>query len=290
MIYFIKSSILTAKINSFGAELISVKNNVSQNEFIWTGDPKYWSSHAPNLFPFVGRLEGQKYTYNGKEYEMTKHGLAKYNEFELVDQKENYLDLKFVANEKTLKLYPFNFEFHVIYFIDDEKLNIKFFVKNNDSKEMIFSYGYHPGFNVPINNKGSFNDYYLEFSKDNYLNRKFDRGLDIFKDEKVVFEGNVLNFNDHTFDEDLFYKDCSDVITLRCKHSNDFVKVEFSNMTSLGLWKANGTDAPYVCIEPWHGFPGPANKICELESQIETIKLKTEQEYNNFIVITFHVE
>ena len=54
MIYIIKNNVLTAKINSFGAELISVQNNLTKTEFIWQGNKKYWNGHSPILFPFCG--------------------------------------------------------------------------------------------------------------------------------------------------------------------------------------------------------------------------------------------
>ena len=32
---------------------------------MWNGDPAYWKGRAPNLFPYVGRLTNDCYTYGG---------------------------------------------------------------------------------------------------------------------------------------------------------------------------------------------------------------------------------
>ena len=49
MIHTIKSGKLTAKINDFGAELVSAVG-ADGYEYIWDGK-EHWSHHAPVLFP-----------------------------------------------------------------------------------------------------------------------------------------------------------------------------------------------------------------------------------------------
>ena len=66
MKYTIKSDKLTAVIDSFGAELCSVKD-ASGREYIWTAED-VWKRHAPLLFPFVCDTASKKYTVGGKEY------------------------------------------------------------------------------------------------------------------------------------------------------------------------------------------------------------------------------
>ena len=49
MNYTIKNDKITAQISDKGAELMSViKDGV---EYIWQGNPEYWSGRAYNLFP-----------------------------------------------------------------------------------------------------------------------------------------------------------------------------------------------------------------------------------------------
>ena len=64
MIVTITNSLLTATINTLGAELISlVKNN---KNYIWNIDETYWNKTSPVLFPIVGRLKNDTYSFNEK--------------------------------------------------------------------------------------------------------------------------------------------------------------------------------------------------------------------------------
>lgn len=45
---------LTATVDPMGAQLCSLKLN--QNEYLWQGNPAFWSRRAPILFPIVGSL------------------------------------------------------------------------------------------------------------------------------------------------------------------------------------------------------------------------------------------
>ena len=64
MIYELKKGGLTAKVDSLGAQLISLQ---AENGFehIWVGDPKYWRGQAPVLFPIVGALREGKTKIGG---------------------------------------------------------------------------------------------------------------------------------------------------------------------------------------------------------------------------------
>ncbi|HWV13160.1 MAG TPA: aldose 1-epimerase family protein, partial [Sphingobium sp.] len=45
---------LTASINPLGAELWSLRD-AQGRELMTDADPRWWTGHAPLLFPFVGR-------------------------------------------------------------------------------------------------------------------------------------------------------------------------------------------------------------------------------------------
>ena len=63
----INNGLLEARIDTLGAELVSLKELNSGMEYIWQKDPKFWNKSSPVLFPFVGGLKDNKYSYNGKE-------------------------------------------------------------------------------------------------------------------------------------------------------------------------------------------------------------------------------
>ena len=84
MVYELSNEMLTAQFSDMGAELMSLKNNKTGQEYMWHGDKKYWGRRSPILFPMVGRLREWKYTYNGKEYQMPPHGFARDKEFSCI--------------------------------------------------------------------------------------------------------------------------------------------------------------------------------------------------------------
>ena len=89
-VYVISNDELKISVNSFGAELSSIrdKNDV---EYLWCGDKEYWGRQAPVLFPFVGLCKNKQYTYNGKIYNITSHGFARDMEFKLVSKTDTGL-------------------------------------------------------------------------------------------------------------------------------------------------------------------------------------------------------
>jgi galactose mutarotase-like enzyme len=136
--------------DSMGAELKKLVLKKNNKNYLWHGDSKYWKRSAPVLFPIVGRLKGDNYIYNEKEYKMSQHGFARDNEFELVNQDENYLTYALEENEETFDKYPFKFKLEIKYTIKENSLAITYKVINQDPKDMYFSIGAHPAFYWPL--------------------------------------------------------------------------------------------------------------------------------------------
>ena len=63
MIITIQNTKISASINSFGAELLTLKKG--KTNYIWTVDTTYWNKTSPILFPIVGRLKKDVYTVIG---------------------------------------------------------------------------------------------------------------------------------------------------------------------------------------------------------------------------------
>ena len=83
----IDNGILKVEINSFGAEMISVKKYGEDK--LWCGDPNVWAGFSPILFPYCGGLKNNTTIYNGVKMEnLPKHGFAKNCEFEVVSHEK----------------------------------------------------------------------------------------------------------------------------------------------------------------------------------------------------------
>ena len=138
---------IKATISSVGAELISVKKN--GKEKIWIGDPAIWSFHAPVLFPICGGLKDDKYTYDGKEYTLQKHGYIRFTDFEVESQSPEKAVFLHRFNAETLKQFPFEYELRVIYKLEGTALTVEYNVKNLADREMYFSVGAHEAYYCP---------------------------------------------------------------------------------------------------------------------------------------------
>ena len=82
---------LTAETETLGGELVSLRDRRG-TEYIWNGDPAYWSGRNPVLFPVVGSLKGGKVSIGGKTYEMGRHGFARQSQFTLREQGEDFAE------------------------------------------------------------------------------------------------------------------------------------------------------------------------------------------------------
>ena len=91
---------------------------------MWQGNPDFWSGQDPILFPIIGRLLNDKYTLNGKEYSMPKHGLVRKQAFSLIEKKNDEMTFLITADDNTRAAYPFEFELYVNYILIDRNLEV----------------------------------------------------------------------------------------------------------------------------------------------------------------------
>lgn len=290
MIYFIENDFLFVKVSTLGAELTSIKNKDNGVEYLWQGDEDYWSGQAPIMFPICGRLYEGKYTYMGKEYTMPNHGIARSSEFSVTSQKDDEITLSLVSNEKTKENYPFDFIFNVTYKITNKTLTVKYTVINKDTKELIFAVGGHPAFNVPLNEEGNFEDYYVEFSNECCpLRVDFSSTCFCTKNDKLYAKSPIkkINLTHNLFDDDaIFLYNVDKVITLKSDSHKYSITMKYDRMKYVGLWHMPKTDAPYVCIEPWTSIPANDGVIDNLMTKEEMIHLPVGYNYTNSYSIT----
>src|SRR5690606_14591550 len=120
----------------------------------------------PVLFPIVGKLNDHKLRVDGQEFTLPQHGFARNMMFDLCKGVKDSLSFMLHSNEESLKNYPYLFELYVHYKLDGKKITVSYEVKNKDEKDIFFSIGGHPGFNVPVKEGEKFEDYYLEFEEE----------------------------------------------------------------------------------------------------------------------------
>ncbi|MFC5285271.1 aldose 1-epimerase family protein [Pedobacter alpinus] len=261
---------LKVAISSLGAQIHSINEKLDGTEYMWQANPAVWPFHAPNLFPVVGGLKDNTLNVNQKQYTLGRHGFARTSNFRRIESAPHQAIFELRYDEETLKIYPYKFDFQVIYHLEGRTLRVSYKVINMDEGSIYFSVGAHPAFNIPLAENDNFEDYYLEFNKEEKLithksstngllsgetlaiatpNQKLFLTRDLFKDDALVFK-NIKS---------------REVILKSTKHSKQ-VKVSYPHLTFLGIWTKG--DAPFICIEPWLGCSdteGPAKDISEKE-------------------------
>lgn len=251
MTYTISSGNLTAEINSFGAELCSLKRD--GKEYLWQAG-KAWSRHAPILFPFICSPKDKTYRAKGKSYKMNaNHGFARDMEFSVVHQHEDSVVLMLEDNIETKAQYPFRFKLYVKYFFEDGKLVCAFRVMNPSSKVIYFYLGGHPAFNCPLDEGLSFNDYYVEYEKNETIEQDTPNGM-----RTVLCNENRLPLSRELFDFDVIMKDnpASKAVSLKSDKGESSVTVYYPQSDCIAVWSPTGNDdASFVCLEPWTSVP-----------------------------------
>jgi len=291
MITKLENEYIIATINSFGAELCSLKLKQDQTEYIWQADPKYWARHTPVLFPIVGRLAEDEYLLGDKTYTLPQHGFARDMEFDLLIQEKSHVQYRLLSNEQTIKNYPNNFELVLGYTLKDKELIVEYTVKNRDDKIMYFSLGAHPGFRCPLLPNECFEDYYLEFSqKETVYRYPLENGL-------ILNQPEILLNNDHIIplSYDLFKRDAlifkglkSNSITLKSKKSNKALMVKFDGFPFHGIWTKPNSNAPFICIEPWYGIADAAGRKGQLSDKEGICSLNASEAFSCQFSIMIH--
>lgn len=248
MIVILNNRLLTAEINTKGAELISLtKGNFN---YIWEVDEKFWNKTSPVLFPIVGSLKNNAFSIDEKTYSLSRHGFARDLEFELIQQKETSALFCLKWNELTLKNYPFHFELFINYELKNKTLIITYKVINHSKIKMPFNIGAHPAFN--LTNKTD--EYSLEFNAfEDFKTHQLENGLFSGETQKIDNNHKTLFLKESLFENDaLVFKNIKSN-SIKLKHlENDYVKMNFYNFPHLGIWKK--PNANFLCIEPWTGY------------------------------------
>ena len=249
----IKNQYLCISVNSLGAEINSIKSSDGQ-EYIWEGDPEIWEGQAPNLFPFIGKINNGCYQYLEKEYPMTLHGFAMTSEFKLIDQSETSVTFRLSDSPETILCYPFQFDLDITFVLAEKELKVKYKVTNNSNTVMPFSLGAHPAFALNWGKDCAITDYYIEFDEvETCPYQQFNgKSLGRYQHESLV-NTSILNITESMFDIDstIYHGLKSEAVTLRSRSSDKSIRVSFPGFTYLGFWSIPG--APFFCIEPWFG-------------------------------------
>lgn len=254
----IKSSAASAEIKSFGAELTSLTDSEG-TQYLWQGDAAYWGSQSPVLFPIVGSLRNNTAVVGGnKTCQLGRHGIVKKMEFTLIDSTENSATYSVSSTPESKESYPYDFELQVKYSLQDKTLTTAYTVINKGCEPMPYFVGAHPGFNCPLFEGESFEEYVIEFDQKEYA--CCPRAVKATNLIDVEHRTLILN-NEKVFplDRTWFSYDLQMFDQLKSRSAKMYnpktgrgVKLDFAGFDYLVVWSSkNGGN--FVAVEPWTG-------------------------------------
>lgn len=291
MLHELHNDLLSVRVSERGAELQSVIRRADGTEYLWQGLARYWEGRATNIFPNCGRFFGGVYTCGGREYSLLCHGFAREADFTpCPGAGADELCLELTDSSATREHYPFGFSLRISYRLCGERLLCRLLVTNTGSGILPFTLGAHPGFNVPLGG-GSFGDYSIDLGSIGRLRR-----ISITPDGFVggaptdypLEEGRYIRLDHHLFDNDaMFFEHVPSSVRLFSPASERSVTVTCPQARYLGLWHTNGTDAPFVCIEPWLGLPSPQGVVEDIWEKADMIRLSAGDSFAFSYTIKF---
>ena len=259
------------EFNLKAAEMTSFYDKELNLEYVWSGDPEYWSGRNPILFPIIGSSYDKKYHINGQVYEMGNHGFARNSMFVLVKQTEDSLTLKLESNAETLKQYPFEFSLDVTYILKDNEIQVDYKITNHSELRMPFNFGLHPAFNCPLVKGESFSDYKVMFSNAVKLNG-------VGPDQKDTMITEIpLTYEAFEKHSTWVYHNIKAPF-IGYSNGKHGVWLSIVGYPVVAIWTPR-KDAPFICLEPWLGLGKSVKEDLPFEERDATISLKPKRHF-----------
>ncbi|WP_050638108.1 aldose 1-epimerase family protein [Candidatus Stoquefichus sp. SB1] len=292
MEYYLENEFLSLTFNSVGGTLTSIKNPLGI-EYLWQGDSRYWSGQAPVLFPICGSLRNdQAITKDGKVLKMPRHGLVRKLDFQYVGQEWNRIVFSIMTNAELFKAFPYHFKLLIEYKLTGKTIQVNYIIENFGNEDMPFFIGGHPGFNCPLQEDETYNDYYIEFEKEENCSVPLpitETGLiDTQQRTPLLHQQKILPLTHALFEKDaiIFDEIQSRQVTLASHKSSHKVTVQYHDFPYLILW-SSPNHGPFIAIEPWLGLSTCLNEsdIFEEKRNVQIVKALRTNTYSYSIQI-----
>ena len=245
---------LEAAVQTRGGELVSLRRGGT--EYIWSGDPAFWSGQNPILFPIVGTWKNGQVDIDGQICHMSRHGFARNLDFTPAEQGDGFITLELRDSSETLTHYPFPFSLRVRHQLLENGFSTAFTVENTGGSPLPFCIGAHTAFRCPLLDGERFEDYQLTFDRPEDASTLLltPEGLIRGGAAEPMLSGGVLPLNYETFrrlDTVIFRQLQSGAVSLVHRETGRGVKLDFSQFPMAAFWTKPG--APFLCLEPWQG-------------------------------------
>jgi galactose mutarotase-like enzyme len=239
-------------ISPLGAELRSLETHGVQ--WLWLGDPAYWSGRSPALFPVIGRSPGNVIDIGGTPFPMLQHGFARTSVFEIVDATAAGARLRLTDNPETRTHYPFGFELELAYEVAENTVTISATVRNTGDGPMPFQFGFHPAFAYPLPGaEGMVHRVLPTREESTAFHRINGNGL---VETSPVYNSAArgeVEITPGMFDAGALVAPTGAGGAVRYTAGGAAINLETSGLPVFALWSKPA--APFLCLEPWSGMP-----------------------------------
>ena len=165
-------------------------------------------------------------------------------------------------------------------------------VSNRESeKRMPYFIGGHPGFNCPLLDGEEYEDYYLEFEKEETCSvpETFPETglLDVTKRTPFLNHQKVLELDYALFAKDAITLDCltSRSISLKSHKHDKGLRLDFADFPNLILW-STANKSPFIALEPWSGLSTSLDESDVLEDKRQVTFVDSGQTSEKSFAIT----
>lgn len=268
-----------AEIDTLGGELTSFRDGAG-TEYIWGGDPAYWSGRNPVLFPIVGSLKDGRVRIQGREYEMGRHGFARRSQFTLAQQGPSHAVLELRENPDTLARYPFPFLLRVRHELLEDGFSTTFEMENPGDAPLPCCIGAHTAFRCPLYEGQRFEEYALVFDQvEDALSLPLTpQGLISTGAGIPILRGtDTIPLTHQPFDEldTLIFEGLrSTGVRLVHRDTGRGVRMDFQGFPMIAFWTPAHANAPFICLEPWHGCAALEGESGKLEDKPHCVTLE----------------
>lgn len=283
MLYQIENEELKVACCDFGAELHSIYGKEEQKEYLWQGDESLWNLHAPVMFPYCGRLKDFKMQdEDGTWYrELINHGFARESLHQAVVQEKDRIVFELRWKEETLKKYPYRFCLKTEYRLEGRNLFWSYTVQNEDTREMFYNVGFHPGFFCPFSEGAETEGYSIRFEKaESPVQLISDEEGQLRTGETRVYFDNKSGFD---LSDTLFGKNfCltglrSAYVDLLEKSTGRYIRLYREAFPYMVFWSKPGK-MRFLCMEPWSGLGDRQDSTYHLWEKDGILKLQPGEE------------
>lgn len=242
---------LSVEVSALGAEM-QVLRTRDGRDWLWNGDAAFWTGRSPILFPIVGKALEDQVSIGGVRYPMGQHGFARRSEFALVESGSDFCRFELAASAQSRASYPFEFLLSIEHRVVGRAVEVTAEVSNRDTRPMPYGIGFHPAFVWPLPGcEGQEHTILLDNGGAPALARLEGGLVDPRPLPSPFVEGALLLEREAFSGDTMIFLEGAGT-GLRYAADDAEVHLTWENLPNLAFWSKQA-DAPFLCLEPWHG-------------------------------------